>query len=111
MAGMAGGFVALSSVLSLIQPEIVANPLYGMLSGSFLFTMAFIITEPISAPKTPKGKLIYGFLIGSIVVIIRVYGLFNEGTTFAILIGNTFGPLIDEGVRYFEKRAEKVIAS
>ncbi|MBK5251815.1 MAG: RnfABCDGE type electron transport complex subunit D [Peptostreptococcaceae bacterium] len=111
MAGMAGGFVALSSVLSLMQPEIVANPLYGVLSGSFLFTMVFIITEPISAPKTPKGKLIYGFLIGSIVVIIRGYGLFSEGTTFAILIGNTFGPLIDEGVRYFEKRAEKVIAS
>ncbi len=111
MVGMATGFIGLSSALSLIQPEIVANPLYGLLSGSFLFTMVFIITEPISAPKTSKGKLIYGFLIGSIVVIIRGYGLFSEGTTFAILIGNTFGPLIDEGVRYFEKRAKKVIAS
>lgn len=111
MAGMAAGFVALSGVLSLMQAEIVANPLYGALSGSFLFTMAFIITEPISATKTSKGKLIYGFLIGSLVVVIRGYGLFAEGTTFAILIGNTFGPLIDEGVRYFEKRAKKVIAS
>jgi Na+-transporting NADH:ubiquinone oxidoreductase subunit B len=111
MAGMAGGFVALSSVLSLIQPEIVVNPLYGVLSGSFLFTMVFIITEPISATKKSKGKLIYGFLIGSLVVIIRGYSLFSEGTTFAMLIGNTFAPLIDEGVRYFEKRAKKVIAS
>src|SRR6056297_820399 len=111
MAGMATGFFALSAILSLLQPELVANPLYGALSGSFLFTMVFIVTEPISAPKTPKGKFIYGMLAGVVVVIIRGYALFTEGTTFAILVGNTFGPLIDEGVRYFEKREKKVIAS
>ena len=111
MAGMASGFFLLSGILSMLQAETVANPLYGFLSGPFLFTMVFIVTEPISSPKTAKGKVIYGFLIGMIVVIIRGYALFTEGTTFAILIGNTFGPLIDEGVRYFEKRAKKVIAS
>lgn len=111
MAGMAVGFFALSGILNLFQPEIIANPLYGALTGSFLFTMVFIATEPISAPKTSKGKFLYGVLIGVIVVIIRGYALFPEGTTFAILIGNTFGPLIDEGVKYFERKAKKVIAS
>ncbi|PLX31322.1 MAG: NADH:ubiquinone oxidoreductase, Na translocating, B subunit [Clostridiales bacterium] len=111
MAGMATGFFTLSAILSLLQPELVANPIYGALSGSFLFTMVFIVTEPISAPKTSKGKFIYGMLAGVVVVIIRGYALFTEGTTFAILVANTFGPLVDEGVRHFEKREKKVIAS
>jgi len=111
MAGMAAGFLPLSAIIHLLQPETIANPLYGALSGSFLFTMVFIVTEPISAPKTPKGKFIYGMLAGVVVVIIRGYALFTEGTTFAILVANTFGPLIDEGVRHFEKGGKKVIAS
>lgn len=111
MAGMAAGFLTLSAILGLIRPGLVANPLYGALSGSFLFTAVFIVTEPISGPKTPKGKIIYGILAGGVVVIIRGFALFTEGTTFAILVANTFGPLIDEGVKHFEKRGKRVKAS
>ncbi len=111
MAGMATGFLTLSSILSLLQPEMVLNPFYGALSASFLFTMVFIVTEPISAPKTAKGKFLYGMLAGVVVVIIRSYALFTEGTTFAILVANTFGPLLDQGVWHFEKKDKKVIAS
>lgn len=111
MAGMAAGFAGLSAVLNLIQPDMAANPLYGFLSGSFLFTMVFIVTEPISGAKTKKGKVIYGMLVGVAVVVIREYSLFAEGTTFAILIGNTFAPLIDEGVRYLEERRKRVKAA
>lgn len=111
MAGMAAGFAGLSAVLYLMQPDMAANPLYGLLSGSFLFTMVFIVTEPISGAKTKKGKVIYGMLVGAAVVVIREYSLFAEGTTFAILIGNTFAPLIDEGVRYLEERRKRVKAA
>lgn len=64
--------------------------------------MVFMATDPISAPKTKEGKWIYGILIGIVTVIIRGYALFAGGMMFAILIGNTFAPLIDEGVKYYK---------
>lgn len=108
MAGMAGGFTALTVFLNLVVPGLLPDPLYSLLAGSFLFTMVFIVTEPISGAKTSKGKLIYGILVGAVAVLIRGLGLFTEGTTFAILVGNTFAPLIDEAVRFLDERRKRV---
>ncbi len=73
-----------------------ALPLEGLLAGSFLFVAVFMVTDPITAPKKAPAQLAYGFLVGSVVVIIRSFSLFPEGTSFAILIGNSFAAFFDK---------------
>lgn len=67
--------------------------------GSFLFAMAFMATDPVTASSTNKGKWIYGFSIGIVGIIIRVLNpAYPEGWMLAILFVNTFSPLIDHFV-------------
>lgn len=67
--------------------------------GSFLFAMAFMATDPVTAASTNRGKWIYGFLIGMIGLIIRVLNpAYPEGWMLAILLLNVFAPLIDHYV-------------
>lgn len=103
MAGVLIGFTGLSSFLMLLGNAQIPNLLFGILSGGLLFGTVFMATDPISAPKTKEGKWIYGILIGIITVIIRGYALFAGGMMFAILISNTFVPVLDEGIRHYKK--------
>jgi Na+-transporting NADH:ubiquinone oxidoreductase subunit B len=81
-----------------------------MLMGSFLFAMAFMATDPVTASSTNTGKWIYGFLIGIIGIIIRVTNAaYPEGWMLAILFLNTFSPLIDHYV--LEGNIKKRLAS
>jgi len=71
-------------------------PYQHLLIGGFLFGAVFMATDPVTASQTRKGKWIYGFLIGVIAVIIRVLNpAYPEGMMLAILLMNTFAPLID----------------
>ena len=81
-----------------------ALPMESLLAGSFLFMTVFMATDPVSAPKRPASHYIYGALIGAIVVIIRTFSAFPEGTSFAILFGNTFANLIDIAVDGLSKK-------
>jgi Na+-transporting NADH:ubiquinone oxidoreductase subunit B len=72
------------------------EPHLGLMSGSFLFVTVFMATDPVSAPKKTGAQIIYGIIIGAAAVIIRTFSLFTEGTSFAVLIANTFSPLLDE---------------
>jgi len=103
MAGVLSGFIGLSLILRLFGFTAIPNPIFGVLSGGLLFGAVFMATDPISSAKTKEGKWIYGILIGVITVIIRGYALFAGGIMFAILVGNTFAPIIDEGVKYYKK--------
>jgi Na+-transporting NADH:ubiquinone oxidoreductase subunit B len=72
---------------------------YHYIMGSFLFAMAFMATDPVTAASTNLGKWIYGFLIGFIGIIIRVMNpAYPEGWMLAILFMNVFAPLIDHYV-------------
>ncbi len=82
-----------------------ALPMESLLAGSFLFVTVFMATDPVSAPKRPASHYIYGALIGATVVVIRSFSAFSEGTSFAILFGNTFATLIDMGVDGMKKPA------
>ena len=66
-----------------------------MLSGSLLFVAVFMATDPVSAPKKNISRWIYGSIIGFTTIIIRTFS-FPEGTSFAVLLGNTFASLLDE---------------
>ncbi|ANT65897.1 MULTISPECIES: NADH:ubiquinone reductase (Na(+)-transporting) subunit B [Prosthecochloris] len=104
---MAGGLLGMS-VLALIgnafassftNPMLALSPMHHLVMGSFAFGLVFMATDPVSAAQTDRGRWIYGFGIGALVVLIRVINpAFAEGTMLAILLGNAFSPMIDYGV-------------
>jgi Na+-translocating ferredoxin:NAD+ oxidoreductase subunit D len=73
-----------------------ADPLFAVLSGGVVFGAFFMATDYVSAPITPAGKLVFGALIGVILVLIRQLGGFPEGVTYAILIMNAFTPHLNK---------------
>lgn len=74
----------------------VATPWQQLLMGGFLFGAVFMATDPVTSAQTNWGKVIYGFLIGVLAVLIRVFNpAYPEGMMLAILFMNTFAPLID----------------
>ncbi len=75
----------------------MAMPAYNhLLLGGFAFGAVFMATDPVTAPHTEKGKWIYGFLIGALAVIIRVFNpAYPEGMMLSILLLNVWSPLID----------------
>jgi Na+-transporting NADH:ubiquinone oxidoreductase subunit B len=78
----------------------MALPFYDhLIIGGFAFGAVFMATDPVSAAQTVKGKWIYGFLIGVLAILIRVVNpAYPEGVMLAILLMNTFAPLIDHYV-------------
>lgn len=105
--GIASWRIMVSMVLGLITMGLLLNAwgatpfmtvpwYYHFYMGSFLFAMAFMATDPVTAASTTRGKWIYGFLIGFIGLIIRVLNpAYPEGWMLAILFMNVFAPLID----------------
>lgn len=72
---------------------------YHLVMGGFAFGAVFMATDPVTATQTNKGKYIYGFLIGIIAILIRVFNpAYPEGVMLAILFMNVFAPLIDHYV-------------
>jgi len=72
------------------------SPVWHLVLGGFAFGLVFMATDPVSAAMTNKGKWIYGFLIGFLVILVRVINpAFPEGMMLAILFGNVFAPVID----------------
>ncbi len=83
---------------------------YQLLLGGFAFGTVFMATDPVTSAQTERGKWIYGFLIGALCVIVRLFNPgYAEGMMLAILLMNTFAPLIDYVVtsRAVAKRAKK----
>ncbi len=79
--------------------------------GGFCFGTVFMATDPVTSPRTEGGKYIYGFLIGAMAIIIRVLNPgYPEGMMLAILLMNTFAPLIDYCIveRNISKRKNRV---
>jgi RnfABCDGE-type electron transport complex D subunit len=74
------------------------NPLPFILSGGLMFGAVFMITDPVSMPKNKTAIWIYGILVGFLTVFIRRFSLFTEGFMFALLLGNTFLPIIEFGL-------------
>ncbi len=96
IVGLLISFTTLSFLLHSYSPDAANPPLFGLLSGGFLFGTFFMATDPVSSPVTNAGKWVYGALIGTITILIRTFSGFVEGMMFAILFGNVCAPLIDE---------------
>ena len=91
-----GSFAALGLLLGGLFPAHFSYPVgWHMLAGGLLFGTVFMATDPVTGPITNGGKVVYGILIGAIVLLIRNLTVYMEGVTFAILLGNIVAPTID----------------
>ncbi|OFX44518.1 MAG: Na+-transporting NADH:ubiquinone oxidoreductase subunit D [Bacteroidetes bacterium GWC2_33_15] len=88
-----------TGILWYINPETNADPLFHLLTGGVMLGAIFMATDYVTSPMTPKGMWIFGIGIGIITVLIRVFGAYPEGVSFAILIMNSFVPLINTYVK------------
>jgi electron transport complex protein RnfD len=94
-----GSAFVFAFILSSINPEQFINPWVHILSGGLMLGAVFMATDMVTSPMTPKGQLLFGFGCGVITIIIRVWGAYPEGVSFAILIMNAFVPLIDKAFK------------
>lgn len=84
-----------------IDSEHYANPLIHLLSGGAILGAFYMATDLVTSPMTKKGMVVFALGIGLITVVIRLFGAYPEGVSFAILIMNAFVPLINT---YFKPR-------
>ncbi len=75
------------------------DPVFHLLAGSVLFGAIFMATDPVTSPITPLGRWIFGVGIGLIIMVIRIWGSFPDGVTFAILLMNAATPLLNRWTR------------
>ncbi len=90
-----------TGIFWMINPEMYANPLIHILSGGAILGAFYMATDLVTSPMTKKGMIIFAIGIALITVVIRLYGAYPEGISFAILIMNAFVPLINT---YFKPR-------
>ncbi|MDY0200810.1 MAG: RnfABCDGE type electron transport complex subunit D [Bacteroidales bacterium] len=88
-----------TGILWFINPEANADPVFHLLTGGVMLGAIFMATDYVTSPMHPKGMWIFGIGIGLITVIIRVWGAYPEGISFAILIMNAFVPLINRYIK------------
>ena len=84
-----------AGIMHLADPEKYVSPVLQLLSGGLMLGAVFMATDYVTSPMSKKGMLIYGVCIGLLTVVIRLFGAYPEGMSFAILIMNAFTPLID----------------
>ncbi|MEG0700500.1 MAG: RnfABCDGE type electron transport complex subunit D, partial [Muribaculaceae bacterium] len=86
-------------------PASALTPIDQICLGGFAFAAVFMATDPVTGARTNIGKYIYGFLIGVVAILIRVYNNgYPEGAMLAVLLMNAFAPLIDYCVVEFNIR-------
>lgn len=84
-----------SGILWLVDGTVYANPMVHLLTGGLMLGAIFMATDYVTSPMSPLGQLVYGVGIGIITIVIRVFGSYPEGMSFAILIMNAATPLIN----------------
>jgi electron transport complex protein RnfD len=94
-----GTMAIFTTILWLVNPEKNADPMFHLLAGGVLLGAIFMATDYVTSPMNPKSMIIYGCGIGALTVIIRVWGAYPEGVSFAILIMNAFVPLMNAYIK------------
>ena len=93
-------FSAIYGAFSFDTPHLVSNfALFHLLSGGAVLGAVFMATDYVTSPMTTKGMVLYGVGIGAITMIIRLWGAYPEGMSFAILIMNSVVPLINKYIK------------
>jgi len=93
---------AISAVFHLVDPMVYTGPAFNLLTGGLVLGACFMATDYVTSPMSNWGGVIYGVGIGFITMMIRYFGSYPEGMSFAILIMNMAVPLID--MKFHNKR-------
>lgn len=88
-----------AGIFHLIDPTIYVDPSFHLFTGGLMLGAIFMATDMVTSPMTISGKWVFGIGIGLITIIIRFWGAYPEGISFAILIMNAFVPLINNGFK------------
>jgi len=94
--GFLGTLALMSFIFHSYDPQTYPPVMFTLLSGGTMLAAFFIITDPVTASTTPRGKLVFACGIGMLVFVIRNWGAFPDGIAFAILLMNIAVPLIDQ---------------
>ncbi len=84
-----------AGLMHLVDPTVYASPIVHLLTGGLMLGAIFMATDYVTSPMSKKGMVVYGIGIGFFTVVIRLFGAYPEGMSFAILIMNAFTPLIN----------------
>ncbi len=91
--------VIFSGIFWLIDPTHYVNPLFHLLTGGMMLGAIFMATDMVSSPMSRNGQLVFGVGIGLLTVIIRMWGAYPEGMSFAILLMNGVTPLLNNAFK------------
>ena len=94
-----GSAFVFSGILWLVDPARFIDPVMHMLAGGMILGVFFMATDMVSSPMSPRGQLVFGLGAGLLTILIRVWGAYPEGVSFAILIMNAFTPLINRSFK------------
>lgn len=98
-SGLLVGLLVPAFIAHIFAPSLMPGPVFHALSGATMLGAFFIATDPVSAATSPKGRFIFGGLIGLLVWLIRTWGGYPDAVAFAVLLANMSVPLIDRYTR------------
>jgi electron transport complex protein RnfD len=90
---------AFSGILHMVDADKYASPVFMLFSGGLMLGAIFMATDMVGSPMTSLGCVLYGILIGLLVVVIRIWGGMSEGVMYAILLANAVTPHIDSAIQ------------
>ena len=97
--GLSLGLFLVSTPFYIFDPSAFPTPIFHLFAGATMLGAFFIATDPVTAPATSKGRLIFGASIGLLIFVIRGWGGYPDGVAFAVLLMNLAVPTIDNYTR------------
>jgi len=94
-----GSAFVFAGIMWLVDPSYYANPLFHLVTGGLMLGVFYMATDMVSSPMSAKGMIVYGIGCGVITMVIRLWGGYPEGVSFAILIMNAFAPIINNSFK------------
>ncbi len=94
-----GSVVVFAGVFWLIDPTYYVDPLFHLITGGLMLGALYMATDMVTSPMSARGQIVFGIGCGILTMVIRLFGAYPEGVSFAILIMNAFVPLINQGLK------------
>lgn len=94
-----GSVFIFTGIMWMVNPDMYVDPVFHLITGGLMLGAIYMATDMVTSPMTPAGMLIFGVGCGVLTVVIRIFGAYPEGVSFAILIMNAFVPIIDKSFK------------
>lgn len=91
--------LALAAILYFADPDLYVIPWFHLVTGGMILGACFMATDMVTSPVSPMGMIVFGIGCGVLTIVIRVFGAYPEGVSFAILLMNAVTPLIDKAFK------------